>query len=621
MTLREAFDHAGELLTPPPALKVWEWAEKRRRFSIDVSARTGRYSVDFAPYQREPQESFLDPDVQVTVLVWAIRMGKTEMVNNLYGSVIEQQAMRILHMTSTGMKAEQYSKQSFMPMVLSTEYLKDVISDSRIQYGTNTILQKQFPGGSISMIGSNSESALRGNLAPIVFCDEVDSYETDEKSGDPVVRAFGRAKNYRVTAKILASTPRWLETSRIWSWYQKSDQRKWFCKCPDCSKFHVLSWSQVKWPAKDRFKETYYECPDCRSKWDDSKRLQAIRAGEWRPTAPFTGIRGYWLNGLNTVFDHGSGFVSMLHQFAKEFHDAYTAGETARNTWQNEFLCEPVEIKGEKVEKQPLLERREKYSWEEVPIGVLVMSIQVDVQQNRLEYEIIGMGESEETWGIEYGILTGNTDGDEVWKELRTIASRTFIRKDGVQLTMDCIAIDHGYRGERVKWFLKRCGIPRAYAVYGSAGRAIKGLIQTNEKKKLVAVNTDAAKDIIFSRLAIPDYGPRFMHFASEKQGYTDRYFTGLTCEEKHKRFKHGFEFWEYRKKASDRNEPLDIRVYFLGAMAKLNAAIPHIKAGIEARAKEKPKEYRLKGPNELAVEKQVAQTRRKRMQFQVPTF
>ena len=67
-TLRLLRDVAGESLHMPPRVNVWQWGEMRRRMGKDVTARPGRYMVSTAPYQREIQESFTAPDVQVTVM-------------------------------------------------------------------------------------------------------------------------------------------------------------------------------------------------------------------------------------------------------------------------------------------------------------------------------------------------------------------------------------------------------------------------------------------------------------------------------------------------------------------------------------------------------------------------
>ena len=69
-------------LEPPPLLTVTEWAEEFRFLSPESSAHVGKYSCAMAPYQREPQDSCNDPEVQSITLMWASQTGKTELLNN-----------------------------------------------------------------------------------------------------------------------------------------------------------------------------------------------------------------------------------------------------------------------------------------------------------------------------------------------------------------------------------------------------------------------------------------------------------------------------------------------------------------------------------------------------------
>jgi phage terminase large subunit GpA-like protein len=113
----------------------------------NVTAKPGRYSVDAFPYQREPQESFTDPEVQTTVLYWAKRLGKTEMINNLHGWVIEMLQLNILVVYPTLDSAKKWSKQFFMPMARTTKSLSDRLRKQRSRDSANTILSKEFQGG------------------------------------------------------------------------------------------------------------------------------------------------------------------------------------------------------------------------------------------------------------------------------------------------------------------------------------------------------------------------------------------------------------------------------------------------------------------------------------------
>lgn len=598
----------------------------------DVTARPGRYSVSTTPYMKEPQEAFTALEVQVTVLYMAKRMGKTEGLMNLIGSVIDQNPRNILVAYPTIDSSKKWSKQFLTPMCRSTPCLKDKIRDSRTREANNTILSKEFPGGTISAIGSNSDSGFRQIQAPVVVCDEIDTFE-DSFEGDPVTRAFGRSENYSDSIQVVSSTATRLfripekeneghtTGSRIHDWYLKSDQRKWFVKNPCCGNWHVLAWENVKWPEGHKHEEAWYECPDCHAHWNDEIRLQAVMSGEWRATAEFRGVRGYWLNGLNTTFAPKKGYKSKLHQMAAEFYDAYTSGEGARIAWKNTFLCEPHIEETEKIDVAPLFDRQEDYSPDALPNEICVIGISCDVQGDRIEYEFIGMGEGEETWGIEYGKIQGDPEKDAVWTSLRHQVNRKFKRRDGVELQVDCIGIDHAHKGGRVRKFLRTCGHQRAWAIYGSSGKQ-QTLVTTHHSKNyrmnLHSVNTDKAKDTVYSRLRIKDPGTGYMHypkgFGYEKQ--SNGYFDQLTAEEVRITYKKGFPVREYVKVRS-RNEALDIRVYFLAAMDILKPVMAEIQKGLLRQLQPKPveKEYVLK-PEGLVpkIVKPVQQQRRPRM-------
>ena len=589
------------LLDPPPAFKVWEWGESRRRMGKNVTAKPGRYSVANTPYMKEPQESFNDPAVQTTVLYMGKRLGKTEGAMNLIGATIEQNPRNILVVYPTLDSAKKWSKQFFSPMVKSTPALRRLIRDGRTKDANNTILAKEFPGGTISAIGSNSPSGFRQVQAPVIFCDEVDAM-VDTPEGDPVTLAFGRAENFPDSVQVVSSTATKLfrkpedtgegqtTGSRIHDWYLKSDQRKWFVPCP-CGQWHVLAWANVKWDKNEdgthKLETAYYETPCCGQKWDDEARERAILAGEWRPTAPFNGVRGYHLNGLNSTFSAKKGYKSKLHQMAGEFYDAYRSGEAARIAWKNTFLCEPHIEDSEKVDPNPLYERQEDYTPQALPEGILVIGLVMDVQGDRLEYEFVGMGEGEETWGIEYGKLMGDPEKEAVWEQAKQLTARTFNRVDGVQLKVACVACDHRHKGSRVRKFIQTCGHPRAYAVYGSASK--QGLLVVPHRNKhyrmnLYSVNTDSAKDTIFARLRLKEMGARYMHFP-KGHGYdkqSNGYFDQLTAEESRITYKRGYPERHYEK-IRDRNEALDLRVYFLAAMDILRPALSVVAKNIKA--------------------------------------
>ena len=583
----------------PKPRKIWEWAEACRRIAKSETAKPGRYRTSTAPYQREPQESFTAPEVQTTVLYWAKRLGKTVCIENLHGATMDENPRNILHVMPTLETIVKWSKQFLTPLIEGVESLSAKVMKARSRDSGNTIRSKRFPGGTISGIGTNSPSGFRQVQAPVVTCDEVDAME-DGPEGDPVFLAFGRSENYEDSVQVVSSTATRIlfkakdgeqkqdktTGSRIHDWWLKSDQRKWFALCPDCKERHVLMWENVKWP-KLKLPEgghehqpelAWYECPKCKSKWDDKKRLRAVMDGEWKATAPFKGVRGYWLNGLNSTFPAKKGYKTKLHQMASEFLDALRSGEKAFTVWKNTFLCEPIEAKAESVDPKPLLERREDYTPQKLPTACVLLAAVADVQGDRLELDIIAQGEGEETWAVEHRKLIGDPEREEVWKDLTNAVTQEFTRQDGVRLKIVCTAIDLGFKPKRVRNWIKTFGLPRVYGVYGTSGKQVNLVIPKYSKHYgtySYSINTDSAKDTVFARLKLPDMGPRFMHFGREQEGFDTIYFDQLTAEEKRVRYVHGFPQFYYEK-VRPRNEALDNRVYFLAAMDILR---PNIKA------------------------------------------
>jgi phage terminase large subunit GpA-like protein len=230
-----------------------------------------------------------------------------------------------------------------------------------------------------------------------------------------------------------------------------------------------------------------------------------------------------------------------------------------------------------------------------LPNEIVIISAQVDVQGDRLEVETIGLGDAEETWGVEFRKIMGNPEHEQVWTDLRNFLATKYKRADGVELSITCTVIDLGHKPQRVRRFIKSCGLPRVWGVYGTSGKQVVLVTaKLNKFYKLFSysVNTTLAKETIFARLKLKEMGQRYMHFP---KSYDRDYFDGLTAEEARVKYSHGFPE-RYYEKIRARNEPLDLRVYFLAAMDILKPNVPAIRANL-TKTLEPAKEYVLKSP------------------------
>lgn len=178
--------------------------------------------------------------------------------------------------------AESWSTDRLTPMLRDSEVFKDLIKDPRSRDAGNKILYKRFPGGHITMAGSNSPSSLASRPVRLVLCDEVDRYPASSGSeGDPVNLARKRATTFWNRKIILTSTPTIKDISRIEAAYEQSDQRRYYVPCPCCGHYQTLKWPQLKW-TEDKTDTAYYVCEINGGVIKETSKPAMLLSGRWQ---------------------------------------------------------------------------------------------------------------------------------------------------------------------------------------------------------------------------------------------------------------------------------------------------------------------------------------------------
>ena len=565
---------------PPPHYSVSQWSERFRYLSREYSALPGRYSLTQVPYAREPLDAACDPTVREVVLMWASQTTKTTVLENICGYFVHADPSPILMVQPTVEMAQAWSKERLASTIRDTPVLRDLIADAKSRQSGNTIQVKNFPGGSLAIIGANAPAGLAGRARRVVLLDEVDRYPWSAGSeGDPVSLAVRRTESFHNSVIYLTSTPTVKGMSRIEAEYEQTDRRLWHVPCHACGHMQPLKWSGVRWQS-GREAQAWYECERCGEHWTDADRVAAIRAGEWRATAPFTGKRGYWLSGIYSPFRAKRGYASRLHQMVIEFLEAKSNTETHK-TWVNTFLAETWEEQAERIESTELTRRLESYTPDRLPDNILLVIGGADVQRDRVEIEWIGVGRDEETWGIEALVVTGDTELPSTWQRVSQACERVYRRTDGVELRPVALAIDIHFRSRATKQWIASHGTRlRVYGVFGIG--SFQPTLTRLRPNGCWSIATDQAKEIIYSRLRIAEQGPRYMHFP---RSYTDDWFRQLTCERVITKYTHGFARRVFVKAAGVRNEALDVRVYSLACLDILRPNMEEIARSLAAPA------------------------------------
>lgn len=192
----DLFARIFSVLAPPPNMTVSQWADKYRRLSSESSAEPGRWRTSKAPYQREIMDAVCDMRVQKVVIMSAAQIGKTDaLILNPIGYYMHYDPSPIMVMQPTIQMAETFSKDRLSPMLRDTPVLRDKVNDKSRNSG-NTILQKIFPGGHVTMVGANSPSSLASR--PI---SEFMGPSTAQMAGNSIVLADVEEKAQEVINK------------------------------------------------------------------------------------------------------------------------------------------------------------------------------------------------------------------------------------------------------------------------------------------------------------------------------------------------------------------------------------------------------------------------------------
>lgn len=554
---------------PQPKIPVSEWADKNLYLPPEYASEPGQWNTARAPYQREMMDVVIDENVNQVVLCTSAQVGKSSILDNILCYYIEHEPSPMMHVLPTQDDASDFSENRLMPLFRDSRSLNRIFNynNNSVRRKGDKIRKKKFPGGRLTLLGSNSPSGLSRISVRIVFLDEIDKYGST-KNGDPIKLATKRAQTFYNRKIIMASTPTIEGASRIKFEYLNSDQRKYYVPCPACKEMQILKWENIFYE-KDKKKipkpeSVRYICDHCGHKIKDEQKMKMLIKGEWRAAKPFSGTAGFWINEMYSPW-------SSWPQMVKDWYEAQK-NITGMQNFMNESLGETYTEQGIEVKENRLLNRLEDYK--KVPDQVKILTAGVDIQADRIEGEIVGYGQGETSWGIEYFIINGNPAIDMTWELLAQKLASSYEREDGQRMRVTCAFIDSGYHTNEVYKFCKRYEIVRYYASKGmqQVGRPLVGhrpSIVGSLKTKLFIIGVDTAKELIYNRLMLEDENqPGFMHFPKY---YTEDYFKMLTAEKAlMKKDNSGYIYRKWVKKRR-RNEALDIRVMSLAALNILN--------------------------------------------------
>jgi phage terminase large subunit GpA-like protein len=362
------------------------------------------------------------------------------------------------------------------------------------------------------------------------------------------------------------------DASRIEELFEGGDKRRYHVPCPHCGEMQPLVWSNLRWNKRPdnprRILHAWYVCRECGAEIEESHKTVMLARGRWIAEAPDAPYPSYHINALYSPIGLGLTWAELAAEWIEAQDDP-----AKLMRFVNTRLGETWADRSRDVKPNALEARAEPYGLRTIPHGCLVLTAGCDVQDDRIEVQVLGHGEHDQTWVIDYHVLRGNPADAETWEALAEYLSAEFINSHGKRMRIEATAIDSGGHHTHAAYVFVRSGrVRRAIAVKGAntPGRPILGRPSQQDvtwrgrtAKKgvlLYPVGTDTAKHLIYARLngdIDKDPASRKVHFSHELEFW---YYDQLVAETFNPRRNR----WEIKK--GKRNEALDTFVYALAA-------------------------------------------------------
>ena len=610
---KDVIQYGVNILKPKPKLTGSEWADEYFFLSAESSSMPGKWKT--RPWQKEMIDVMTDQKTPIVVFKKPTRVGYTKLLGIVAAYYIHQRPSVQLHYQPNADEAKGFAEDEFEPMIRDNRVISELIEtpSMRGRAKKEKTIKKLYPGGYAEFLGAESDRNFNRRTARVVSGDELDTWKKETgKAGDTVTTMMRRTSDFWDRKNILGGKPVGAEftddinedeldgVSIVDYWFKRGTQEHRHLPCPHCNNYQRFEFEELLWDKdKDEKEKTiehhpetaYFKCKECGKKIRDKHKRSMDRKGKWvadKPNNIKNGIRSFHIWAMLS-YSPNVTWADIVREFLSAKNDRLKL-----KAFYNEVLARTFEEDYEKVEIGDYEDRKEVYT-AQVPNGALILTFGADTQDDRIECEVIGWGEAEESWSIEYKIFHGDTSKPEVWARFDEFLLKTYTRDDGGLMRIYCGGLDtQGHRAKQAYAFCKTRFARRVFAFKGA--KAIEApiaprLASRNNKGNvpLYMVGVNAAKDVIYSHLITEQIGAGYMHFPQD-ENYNDEYFKQLTAE---KRAKDGR--WI---KQRARNEALDVRVYGYASlliagvdleMLAQHGAILH--SAIEVRPKKKKRQ------------------------------
>lgn len=562
------------------------------------------FSFERTPYMREPADALGSGKYRRVVIVGPAQSGKSTAADLWFAWTATVSPANMLWLQADKSTMRDYVTSHINPIVTESPLVKRRLLPG---LSSDNTFNKQFIGFQ-AWFAWPVKAQLRMRTAPRWVADDFDAIPEDiEGEGSPIALLESRQTSDETgSVGAIVSSPALGPDKGIEYEWGQGTRKALHWPCPHCHEYFEANFAdQANFKNDGTPEEAQVSvtlvCPHCdldiEPKWKGWMKDRYRFPGANQEATPEGEIVGpeiesstdsYWIDGAAGLASWG--------ELARRVRAAQIVFETRQDeadlqTVYNTGLGRNYRFKlqgAKPLEAEDLARRQTGYSLGEVPDGVRVLVAAIDVQGNRFEVLVAGVGDGLECWVVDRFAIGYLDDGrtkiqpathPEHWAVLLPkVIWRTYAKADGTALPILSTAIDTG--GEdgvtenaygfwhQVKKLVSHHrqrltlikGQPRGELLRQNLiertprGAKLKGGVDLFEP------NVNRFKSILDHRLRREDPGPAAIHLPDD---FSAEHRDEIVAEEKDGKGNWG------KRQGKTRNETLDLLVYVQAALSR----------------------------------------------------
>lgn len=431
---------AAEGVRPAERLTVSEAAAKYRKIR-NVGSYEGDWLNETTPYLVEPMDELTNQLYSTVCFVGPAQCGKTDMFLNFLTYKVVCDPADVMLVQTAQATARDFSISRVDRLHRHSEEVGNRLLSSR---DADNVYDKRYRSGMLLRLTWPSINELSGRPVPFIWETDYDRMTQDvDGEGTPYILGRARTTTFGRYGRVIVESspgfpitdPQWVAKSRheappcegILAIYNSGDRRRWYWRCVSCRQSFEPHRSLLTWPNSEDpvecGEQAFLRCPHCEQKYYETEtdapgkremnqlfenggHARWVKDGQFWTREGLVGqsIRSstasFWLMGMAATFSTWSDLVQSLLAGEKEYLE--NASENTLKSVINTKFGEAYLPKAQALARLPemLRSRAKDYGQRVVPPGVRFLIATIDVQKNRFEVQVHGIG-TDDIWVID----------------------------------------------------------------------------------------------------------------------------------------------------------------------------------------------------------------------------